>query len=67
MTYGQELGAYREQMRREEGEIRRLVNGLSPALREEWSALKESYEYFDGETEIELSYLRNFIEEHEAI
>ena len=40
-----------------------LVRSLSPQRRVEWYALKENYEYFDGETEIELGYLRRFIKE----
>lgn len=43
--------------------IKRLLDSLSPARREAWAALKESYEYFDGETEIELGYLRRFIKD----
>jgi hypothetical protein len=54
----------RDPYARERREIARLRESLNPALRQEWDTLKENYEYFDGETEIELSYLRKFIREH---
>lgn len=55
--------AYVAQMKRDRAEIDRLVRGLSPTRQEAWYRLRESYEYFDGETEIELSALRRFIHE----
>ncbi len=53
----------RDPYERERKTIASLVGSLSPARRAEWYALKENYEYFDGETEIELGYLRRFIKE----
>lgn len=49
------------QMRRDRDEINRLVATLTPVQADRWDALRERYEYFDGETEIELDYLRDFI------
>jgi hypothetical protein len=42
-------------------EIARLRDSLTTAQREDWDGLKRSMEFFDGEVEIELDYLRNFI------
>jgi hypothetical protein len=51
----------RDPYKRQRNEIARLRDSLTTAQREDWDHLKENMEFFDGEVEIELDYLRHFI------
>ncbi len=51
-----DIEAYRARERRIRDSLDRAVAALSPARRARWAAIRASYEYFDGETEIEAGY-----------